>query len=72
MELQSYLPSREAVLFKDRAERKISKLRLPKETNHIIDLAQLSKLPGKLFEKLASESDPAASKGLSKAGIWSL
>jgi hypothetical protein len=54
------------------AKRKISKPRLPEEPNHITDLAQLSKLPEKLFAKPASESDPAASKGLSKAGIWVL
>ena len=36
--------------------------RLPEESNHITDLEAASKLPGKQFEKPASESDPAARK----------
>jgi hypothetical protein len=44
------------------AEGMISKARLPKEPNHITDLAQLLQLPGKVFENPASESDPAAKR----------
>ena len=47
---------------KDTAQRKISKPRLPEESNHITDFEATSKLSGKLYEKLASVSDPAASE----------
>ena len=47
---------------KDTAQRKISKSRLPEESNHITDLEATSKLPGKLFEKPANMSNPAASE----------
>lgn len=61
-ELHSYLSLWEAALSKDMAQRKISKPRLPEESNHITDLEATSKLPGKLSEKPASVSDPAASE----------
>lgn len=51
------------------AERMISKPRLPKEPNHITDLAQLLKLPGKVFEKPGSESAPAARAGSFKGWL---
>lgn len=47
---------------KDTAQRKINKSRLPEESNHITDLEATSKLPGKLFEKPANVSNPAASE----------
>lgn len=59
-------------LFTAMAETMIIKPRLPKEPNHITDLAQLLKLPGKVFGKPASESTPAARAGFFKGWRLSL
>lgn len=69
---QSYLSLWEATVSKDLAKRKLSKPSPLKSLITHLTYGQLSKLPGKLFEKPASKSDPAASKGLSKAGTWAL